>query len=627
LKSHRRKWIAVAVFLLGSTCLFSQQTNSRLAFQYYNDQEWEKAAPLFQEMYKNSQAKPYLNYYVRCLIELEEFDQAERELKRVLRKKNDVTINIDLAHLYELSGRQKLADQHLEKPFSNFPRTTSAVKVLGNSYITYGKYEFALRCYEIGRAVLNQPDEFHMDLASIYSLMRRHDKMVDEYLALLLTQPRYLRSVQNQLQSALTHDIDGVLIDLVHQKTLSYLQQFPGLDIFTEMLIWVSLQKSDYNEAVAQAMALDFRNRETGSRLLELARLARESEEFEAAITAYQFIIDKGPPQNEVTPTPMRAAQTPLEMALTEKVQTQLQQLEHNRETSVSAYQELADLINSTGDQLRSNTLKAALMKDLAYIQTYYLYQYEMALIQLDSALNLPGINPVFKADCLLAKGNTLLISGDPWSATFVYARVEKENTQNPTGSLAKFRKAQLAYFTGDFRWALSQLDVLKGSSSKLIANDAFELALLIRENQEPGDSLGTALKTLARAEYLAFQKKPDQCMLTLDSLIQDENASWVRDDALFKKAELLLEGGQVAQAIALLNEVSQTYRYDIWGHKALYKLGEEYFNKQDYEEAQRYYQEIKQEFPNSFYHLDARNRIREIRQLTQGDQLNNENK
>ena len=35
----------------------------------------------------------------------------------------------------------------------------------------------------------------------------------------------------------------------------------------------------------------------------------------------------------------------------------------------------------------------------------------------------------------------------------------------------------------GDFEWAQSQLDVLKSSTSKLIANDAMYLSLLISDN------------------------------------------------------------------------------------------------------------------------------------------------
>ncbi len=534
LKNLSLGYLLILILVLSPASLLGQQTNSRLVFEYYNDQEWEKAAPLFLSMYKNNHAKAYLNYYVRCLIELKEFTKAEKEIKQAIRRNNDITLNIDLAYLYELKNEDKKAADYLERPFKKFPTSISAIKSLGNSYVSYGKYDHALRVYKIGRTVLNQPDEFHLDLANIYRLQRRFKEMIDEYLSLLLTQPRYLRSVQSQLQATLTYDIDKVILDLSRQKTLEYLQQFPGLDVFTEMLIWVSLQEGDYENAVTQSIALEIRNQETGMLMLNLARTARDAGAFKPAIKAYDYLIEKGPAIRNERNIRLNPMQTPYNLALIEKVQTKLLELEANRQTEPSTYLLLTRELEATIPKLQHPSQKAILLKDLAHINTYHLFDYPTALIQIDSALSSTDIRPQFSAECLLEKANILLISNDPWEATFLYARVAKENAENPTGSLAKYRKAQLAYFTGDFEWALAQLDVLKGSTSKLIANDAFELALKIRENTSEADSLKDGLNQLSHAEYLIFQKRYKESLSILDSIINNEKALPVKDDAMF---------------------------------------------------------------------------------------------
>jgi tetratricopeptide (TPR) repeat protein len=613
LKSHNIRLHLVIFLVLIPVFLLGQQSNSRLAFEYYNDQEWEKAAPLFLEMYAVNKAKPYLTYYVRCLIELKEYSVAEKEIKKAIRSNRDVTLNIDLSYLYELSNNDKKAADYLERPFKAFPTTVSGVKLLGNSYISYSKYDHALRVYDIARKTLNLADEFHHDKASIYSLQRRHSKMIDEYMALLLTQPRYLQTVQNSLQSALTHDIDKVIPDLTREKTLSYIQQFPGLDVFTEMLIWVYQQEGNYEQAVAQSMALDIRNRETGMRMLNLARLARAAGAFPPALQAYGYLIEKGEPPQQKGSSRSRPSQTPYNLALLENVQTQLQELELTNITDKTVLNNLVKVYEETLTRLNHPAQHAVLLKDLAYINTYYLFDYQIALAQIDSALIQPDIRPQFKAECLLDKGNILLVSGDPWEATFIYARVEKENAQNPSGSLAKFRKSQLAYFTGDFRWALAQLDVLKGSSSKLIANDAFEQAMLIRDNLSPSDSLNQGLKQLSQAEYLIFQKRIVESYLILDSLINADSSLMVKDDAMYKKAELLIHNEELELAKPLLLELCQNFRYEIWGHKALFFLGEIFYKQQNWEQALKYFEELVLEFPNSFYHLNAREYVREI--------------
>ncbi|MCD6346972.1 MAG: tetratricopeptide repeat protein [Bacteroidales bacterium] len=621
LKNHKPSLLLIVLLALTPISLLAQQSNSRLAFGYYNDQEWEKAAPLFLEMYSASQAKPYLTYYVRCLIELKEYNEAKQEIKKAIRRTHNISLNIDLAYIYELTNEDKKAADYIERPFKKFPSSLSAIKVLGNNYISYGKYDHALRVYEIGRAVLNQPDEFHLDMANIYSLQRRHSEMIDEYFALLLTQPRYLHSVQNQLQSALTHDIDKVILKLTRQKSLDYIQQFPGLNIFSEMLIWVLLQEGDYEQAVTQSIALETRSNEVSMRMIDLARSARAAGAFKPALKAYGYVIDKGPnsPDNHGNVS-LRPSQTPYNLALTESAQTLLQELERSGQTKESKYQTLIEVYSETLHKIQNQKQTAVLLKDMAYINTYYLHNFDQALSQIDSALSISDSDPQFITNCLLAKGNTLLISGDPWEATFIFARVEKENAQNPSGSLAKYMKAQLAYFTGDFKWALAQLDVLKGSTSKLIANDAFELALLIRENISPSDSLNHGLTQLSHAEYLFFQKRIDEGFVILDSLINGNPSLPVVDDALFKKADLLCKKNNPEQAKPLFLEIINNYKDDMWGHKALFNLGEIFYDQKNWEQALQYFEELVSKFPNSFYQINARKRIREIHKLTRSD-------
>ena len=72
-----------------------------------------------------------------------------------------------------------------------------------------------------------------------------------------------------------------------------------------------------------------------------------------------------------------------------------------------------------------------------------------------------------------------------------------KEFKNDPLGHLAKFKNAQVYYFSGEYDWCQAQLDVLKASTSKLIANDALELSVLITDNYNM-DTSETAMKLFA---------------------------------------------------------------------------------------------------------------------------------
>jgi hypothetical protein len=75
------------------------------------------------------------------------------------------------------------------------------------------------------------------------------------------------------------------------------------------------------------------------------------------------------------------------------------------------------------------------------------------------------------------------LLNGDVWESTLTYSQVEKSMKTDTLGQEAKFRNARLAYYKGEFEWSKAQLDVLKAATTKLIANDALELSLLIGDN------------------------------------------------------------------------------------------------------------------------------------------------
>ena len=67
-------------------------------------------------------------------------------------------------------------------------------------------------------------------------------------------------------------------------------------------------------------------------------------------------------------------------------------------------------------------------------------------------------------------------------------------------------KKQKINYYNGDFEWAQNQLKVLKHSTSKLIANNAMKLSLLIGDNLNL-DTTNTALLLYAKSELFLNKK------------------------------------------------------------------------------------------------------------------------
>ena len=53
-----------------------------LAMQYYRDQNFEKAVVLFEELYKRQNSSRYYSYYLKSLIETQDYKTAEKIARR-----------------------------------------------------------------------------------------------------------------------------------------------------------------------------------------------------------------------------------------------------------------------------------------------------------------------------------------------------------------------------------------------------------------------------------------------------------------------------------------------------------------------------------------------------------------
>jgi TolA-binding protein len=195
-----------------------------------------------------------------------------------------------------------------------------------------------------------------------------------------------------------------------------------------------------------------------------------------------------------------------------------------------------------------------------------------------------------------------------------LYSQVEKEFKHDELGDKAKFRNARLSYYIGDFKWAQAQLDVLKGSTSKLIANDAMHLSLLITDNTTI-DTNEVPLQIYARAELLAFQNKLNEATLTFDTINTYFPGHSLADDILMSKARIFEKKQDFENALKLYEELLAAFSDDIYADDALFRIAEIYqtvFNNTD--KAKELYQKMLTEYPGSIFVVESRKRIRQIR-------------
>src|SRR6185436_3972308 len=186
---------------------------------------------------------------------------------------------------------------------------------------------------------------------------------------------------------------------------------------------------------------------------------------------------------------------------------------------SASDLQNLENDYKASLAELRKSGATAPMMRGLAHLLTFYMNKTEEAIQLLDEAIALPDIKPPYQAECKLELGDALLFSGDLWESGLFYSQVDKAFKYDELGKEAKFRNARLDFYRGEFDWAKAQLDVLKSSTTQLIANDAMSLSLVISDNTA-FDSTTDALTMYANADLLNFRNLKQDALLTLDTLL-----------------------------------------------------------------------------------------------------------
>lgn len=598
--------ISFLIFI--SAPAFSQVSrDEQLALQYYQTGEYDKAVVLFEKLYDKKTDDPIYKNYLRSLLALKEYDKAEKIAKKQAKKYPDkLHYLVDLGTVYEASGSLDKAKQQYEKAVKLLKNDQDQIFTLANAFIVLKKFDFTIDTYLKGRKV-DPSYSYNFELAEIYYITKDYQKMIDEYLDVLSKSEAYIQNVQNSLQAKLGDDQDGNKNELLRTALLRWIQKVPEKTIFSEMLMWLFVQQKDFESALIQAKALDKRLKEDGSRVLTLAGLCVSNEDYDAAIKAYQYLITKGPDSYHYINSRV------------ELLNTANKKLVNNGTFTNADLLALEKEYYATLNDLGKNPKTASLVKGLAHLQAFYLNKTDEAIAFLKEIIALPNVPPRFQADCKLELGDIYLITGEIWESTLLYSQVDKANKGEPIGEEAKFRNVRLSYYKGDFEWARAQLDVLKGGTSHLIANDALALSLLIQDNMGL-DSNITGLLIFAKADLLTFQNKDDAALLTLDSLLADTPEHSLADEVLLKKAEIMKRKGRYEEEAALLQKIIDKYGTAILADDAYFMLADLYERKlQNKQKAMDLYQELLVKFPGSSYVVEARKRYRALR----GDVLN----
>lgn len=603
--------ITVLLIFWGFVSTAQNYQDVQLANEYMMKGDRKKALELYRDLSKNDATNQLIyNNYFNLLLDAGEFDEANAYLKRNQRKDpNNLQYQLDGGLVMIKSGELNKADKYFRENINHNKTNVQRAKMMAEYFTSRSLSDYAVIALTQSRDALGNPYLFCLDLAMLHRIQGNQDKMVQEYLNYVTQNSANIQYVKNVMQTMLTKPSElQSLENLLYDK----IQRNPDIEVYSDLLIWVTLQQKNFFASFVQARAYDKRYKTDGDKSMEVAKVALDNEDFINASKIYRYVIKEFPnSQNRF-------------LASLGLLRTREAQIKTTFPVNADSVRSLLADYQNFIDQFGGNANAWEASRHQAVLYATHLGENEKAIEILGAIVANPRASLQLKSKAKLDLGDIYLLKGEPWESTLLYSQVEKQQKESPLAYEAKLKNAKLSYFKGDFRLAQDHLNILKEATTREIANDALDLSMRIKENLAY-DSLAEGLKEYAAIELLLYQNRVDEALQRIghlkegrvksgDSFKTISNLS-ILDDVYWLEANLRLQQGEFENAIALLKKIQIDHSDDILADDAMF-LEAEIYERQinDRNKAMELYREFLNKFPGSVFAAEARKRFRTLR-------------
>jgi TolA-binding protein len=593
-----KKYILLISFSIISTWAFSQKKDIALADEYFAVSDYKKAVDVYSRYILKIEFQGYIyeNYRV-CEVELENYNSLSKTLKKITKKNPE-----NYLYLVDLIEVEKFA--LLTKDYNkDYKRLYNIVKDASYEFYQVAQQLKKRKMYiELSKLIIavrkHRKDSllYIEELIAVYVTTGNSEKLINEALFYLRSDPSQLEKIENLFQSYFKEK-DYSLLEVRLYQLIAQESHYS----YRELLVWYHLQQKDFYEAFVQQRAIDISKQERGYGLFNIAQIAIANNNYQNAINILEYICETYTHQEIY----VKAKKTLIEIKQI--------QLESNFPVDISHINQLLVDYNELLISAHNQDEKAQIQQNQAKIYAFYLHDNQKSLELLTKITNTPGISRNRQANAWLLLGDVYLFDNQIGEASLTYFNVENKWKNSTYAEMAKYKNAQLYFYSGEFDLSQSMLDILKRATSRAISNDAIDLSIFIKANSGL-DTSYDALQLYADADLLFYQKKFDSALHTFDDLLTKFPSHSLTDEIYWAKSKVYTAIKQDDKQLEVLKLLVDQYGDDIWADDAVFVIAEILEKKRDRESAMLYYKSILIDYQGSIYTENARLAYRRLR-------------
>ncbi len=600
--SHSFLFISSIIFLFFIGYLYSNQLSEERKFEfassYFENGEYEDAARLFTELHEiRPRNDSYYFGLVASLRGLEDFQKLIPLLENYAKKKPSSQIYIMLAESQFSSGDQAKAIESF-KSARDYAKTIEDFLYVSESESKQILFTQALKTLQVGGEKLGDKTLFREKIIKYYIALGDYKNACPEII-LMLEQNRSLPMAQGRLYALMSNQKANDYIKIFLKEEAK--KQESNI-LVQELLAWYYRTMDNYQEALELYKRIDKIHGGDGRQILKFADLTRKDKKWAISLEAYELILDTGKYKKYIN------------SALLSYAKAIEGEAKENNGLSKEKVKEILSRYEDYIAKFPSTPQSAEARLRVGILQKNSLNDFELAENSFKELIRkFPKHRPSAQAQLELSE--IYLRRGEINKARTALLGMEQnfKRKKYPELELAKLSIARLIYLDGNIDSARTLFKKLARSSNKDIANDALQMSLHLDSDKEsPG-----ALEYFSKAEFSLILSDTVGASTILNNIKEFYPKSYSAELSYFRLAEILASQNKLSESISLLTQFHFEYAGSIFGDKCLFLLGSYLEQNKQVEKAIGSYTEILMDHPNSIYLIDARKKIRHLRENT----------